>query len=542
MAHEQRASLLRRWRDPVAFVHDVLINPQTAKPFQLYQAEVTFLREAVRLGPDGRLLYPDLMFCGPKKSGKRGFAAMIGIYMTVVLGGLRGEGFVLANDEDQSVAGVFTAMVNIIQASPLLRSSVKVTANRIAFVSTGAFIEAKPNDYRGFAGVNPTISIYDELWGFEAERSRRLFDEGVPSPARAISCRLIVSMAGFQGESLLLEERYQRGLRGDEIAPDLYATPGELLMYWTRELKAPWQSQQWVEQMRADLRPHQFLRMVRNEFVSSETSFTTMADWDRCVDPGAAPVWASPGLPVFAGVDASYKHDDSAIVICTREADGRVRVVWHKIFHPTSAQPLDFEETIERELRELGGRFSLQQVYVDPFQMVSLNQRLVKAGVPIVEYQQTLPHLTAMSTNLYELIRGGRLITYADDYVRTCVGRATAVEGSNGRSWKITKERSSHKVDVVVALAMAALAAVQEQDTSWSITNNWWSEPPAVPSDWLALRTRVVTPLPGESPEEMREREALIALNLGRAGADSVSHDACVREAMRLFTETIERS
>ena len=48
---------------------------------------------------------------------------------------------------------------------------------------------------------------------------------------------------------------------------------------------------------------------------------------------------------------------------------------------------------------------------------------------------------------------------YPDDEIRLAVQRAIAVEGSRG--WKIAKEKTSHKIDIVVALAQAALAAVQ---------------------------------------------------------------------------------
>ena len=40
--------------------------------------------------------------------------------------------------------------------------------------------------------------------------------------------------------------------------------------------------------------------------------------------------------------------------------------------------------------------------------------------------------------------------------------RSVAVE--NPRGWRIAKEKSSHKIDVVVALAQAALAAVHKGD------------------------------------------------------------------------------
>ena len=77
------------------------------------------------------------------------------------------------------------------------------------------------------------------------------------------------------------------------------------------------------------------------------------------------------------------------------------------------------------------------------------------------EYPQTSNRLEEMGSNLYELIEHRNLVTYPDADVRLAVARAVAVETPRG--WKITKEKTSHKIDVVVALAMAALGAVEGQ-------------------------------------------------------------------------------
>ena len=76
------------------------------------------------------------------------------------------------------------------------------------------------------------------------------------------------------------------------------------------------------------------------------------------------------------------------------------------------------------------------------------------------EFPQSMPNLTAASQNLYELIKGRGIAVYPDDDIRLAIQRAIAVEGPRG--WKIAKEKTSHKIDIVVALAQAALAAVQK--------------------------------------------------------------------------------
>ena len=137
---------------------------------------------------------------------------MATLYCVLVLGGPFAEAYALANNFEQSQGRVFQAIARIIEASPLLASSAKVTANRIEFISTGASISALANDFAGAAGSNPTLSIFDELWAFTSERSHRLWDEMVPPPTRKVAARLTVTYAGFEGESELLESLYKRGL------------------------------------------------------------------------------------------------------------------------------------------------------------------------------------------------------------------------------------------------------------------------------------------------------------------------------------------
>jgi phage terminase large subunit-like protein len=449
----------KRTLDFVTFVETMLTNYETGQPFALTAAEKTFARRAFQLTPDGRLKHPELVFSAPKKSGKTAFAAMVVLYIVRVLGGRFAEGIIVANDYEQAQGRVFQAIARIVEASPLLADDASITANKIVFESTGSTISAIASDYSGAAGSNPNIVCFDELWGYVSERSHRLWDELVPPPTRKLACRLTVTYSGFEGESVLLEGLHKRGLKGQEVETDLYVQPG-MLMFWTHRHTAPWQTPEWREQMRDQLRPNAYLRLIENRWVSSDSTFVDMAWWDKCVDTDAAPLLADAGLPVWVGVDASVKRDSTAIVCCSYDHDAKkVKLVWHRIFQPTSDDPLDFEQTIEKTMLELKRRFRLKQVLYDPYQMQAVAQRLSKASVPMEEFPQSVPNLTEASTNLYELIKAHNLVVYPDAAIRLGIQRAIAVETTRG--WRIAKEKTSHKIDVVVALGMAAHGAVE---------------------------------------------------------------------------------
>ena len=138
-----------------------------------------------------------------------------------------------------------------------------------------------------------------------------------------------------------------------------------------------------------------------------------------------------------------------------------MRLIWHRIFQPQPDDPLDFEATVERTLLEMRGRYEVRELRYDPYQLVAVAQRLTAVGLPMVEFPQTVPNLTEASTNLYELIKGRNLTVYPDEEMRLSVSHAVALETSRG--WRIAKEKVSHKIDVVVALAQAALGVMRGQ-------------------------------------------------------------------------------
>jgi phage terminase large subunit-like protein len=171
-------------------------DPETGAKFILNQSQRQFLRHAFQVGEDGRLLYPELLYSAPKKSGKTAFAAMLTLYTIVVLAGRYGEAICVANDLEQSVGRVFAAVRRMVELMPWLKNAANVTERKIVFPETGAAITAIASDHAGAAGSNANIVVFDELWGYVSERSRRLWDELIPPPTRRVALRLTVSYAG----------------------------------------------------------------------------------------------------------------------------------------------------------------------------------------------------------------------------------------------------------------------------------------------------------------------------------------------------------
>ena len=214
---------------------------------ELYPISRKFLNESLTLTAQGTLPFSEIVFSCPKKSGKSATTAMAMIYVIVVLGGPFAEGYACANDYEQAKGRVYLQICRIIEASPLLRGSANITQNKITFTSSGSTISAIASDAAGAAGSNPTFITFDELWGYTSEASRRLWDKMIPVPTRKVSARWTSTYAGFESESVLLEDLYKRGMKGGRIAPALRRQKG-MLMLWSHKPIAPWQSRTWLDQ------------------------------------------------------------------------------------------------------------------------------------------------------------------------------------------------------------------------------------------------------------------------------------------------------
>jgi hypothetical protein len=80
-------------------------------------------------------------------------------------------------------------------------------------------------------------------------------------------------------------------------------------------------------------------------------------------------------------VDAGIKHDNAGIVAVARDG-GRLVLVWHRLYKPTPAAPLDLEATVEAELLALAARYAVQAIYVDPIRCTGASLPFSRLAYP----------------------------------------------------------------------------------------------------------------------------------------------------------------
>ena len=68
------------------------------------------------------------------------------------------------------------------------------------------------------------------------------------------------------------------------------------------------------------------------------------------------------------------------------------------------SSPVDSRRRSRRPCASCATRVALQRVLFDPFQLASVMQRLTRERMPVEEHAQSVPALTATTSNLFDLI------------------------------------------------------------------------------------------------------------------------------------------
>jgi phage terminase large subunit-like protein len=438
---------------------NVLLEENEPIHFEKHQRKI--LGYAFKLDSEGRLPYSTVVYSCVKKSGKTTLLAIVALWVGCELAP-KTEVILAANDLEQTTGRAYKEAVNIIERNPALRKRVASITNKEITLLDGTVIRAIPQDASGEAGVvRLSMSGWDELHGYVSERSYRLWDELTNVPTQKISFRLVVTYAGYTGESTLLENLYKRGMAGKRLWRALPVwVNGPLFFYWDTKPRMPWQTAAYYKAQRQELRPLAYKRLHENQWVSSESDFFEIEKWDKCVDKHHRPPLPDKSIKLRVAMDASTKGDRSAIV-STYDEDGRVKLGPKRFWQPSKKHPMDLEETMEKYILELHVGYTLLSVRYDPYQLHRSATTLRKKGVPMEEYPQTTGNLTAIGKNLYDLVEYRNIVLYESDDLRQEAQNAVAKETERG--FRIVKDKASKKIDQIIALAMAALPPTKQR-------------------------------------------------------------------------------
>ncbi len=442
--------------DIIAFLENEYILPETGKPIVLepWQKDLILRPLFYDLTDEGLRKYTLALLGLPKKHGKSTLAAGIGLWF-LYAGEPEGEIIIAANAMDQASFIIYNKIKQAILRNPRLRVSANVLKSHIEMKNTGTTCRPVAHKYATIAGVNPTLVIFDELWGFP---SREFYDELTTSPSRKEPLNLIVTYAGYDKTSLL-HEIYMAGEANKKAIEEGTEPPDPEMFYlWTHQTLASWITPKYLQRQRKRLPSNSYLRFHENRWAAASDTFITQEDIDGTREVPWTFQFAASDEPYFyvVATDLGLSNDRTArAVVHYDPKDDRLYLDSLRLWQGTPQEHVSIAE-VESDLVECAHAFRARLLVVDPWQMESTIQRL--QGFYQVEPFNFSADMIRLSQTIITVLRNRKLVTYEDPDLDAELQGIIAKQTSRG--WRID-HTGKKKTDMVIALGMAAMHAIR---------------------------------------------------------------------------------
>ena len=452
-------------KDPIAFLSDHYILPETLRPIQLEPWQKDWILKPLfyDLDEKGLRKYNTAIIATPKKNGKSALGAGLGVN-ALFCWETFGEIIVAANAKDQASMIIYNKMRRSIMLDPdLKRATQPLRKELIEVHSTGTIARCVAHQYETAAGLNPNFTIFDELWGFS---DRKFFDELTVVPTRENPLVTIVTYAGYNEEGLLWD-LYCDGIEGDDILdtgdPDIVVKRGKkdkrLFMFWSHKNLASWVSPEYLAGQKNRMPPEVFARLHENRWVSAGTQFITETDINRVHDTP----WTLQVTPIrdryiryIVATDLGLSHDRTVRIVGHFDPnDRKVYCDNIRIWQGSPEEHVSIAE-VEQDLVDCAKLFGTATLVIDPWQMEYVIQRL-KPYYTVVPFSfaADIHHLSQVFVNV---MRSGMLKSYCepefDKELRQTIIRQTP------KGWRLDHPRRKIN-DIVITAGMMVLEAVR---------------------------------------------------------------------------------
>jgi phage terminase large subunit-like protein len=413
------------------------------------------LRSLYERRDDGRLRYRRALIGLPRKQGKSLIGSAIAVY-GMVAGEAGAEIYAVAGDRQQARI-IFGEAKAQIMNSPILSKECNVYRDAIEMPRFGSVFRVLSSEFRGQAGLNPSLVLFDELWN---QQTADLYDQmTLGSGARLEPLVVSITTAGYDLDSVCGRlYQYGKSVAAKEVDDDAFG-------FWWWEAKADCKiddQRQWhisnpnvaeglldpEDLMTATKQTSEmaFRRWRLNQWVRSQESWLPIGAWEQSV----CEVEFDRDTPTFVGIDMALKHDSIAIVSVQKNDEGKF-AVRSKIWQP-SDEGVDVAD-VELYLRDLHLNFNVQEFAYDPAYFQRSAEVLSDDGLPMVEYPQTSSRMIPACGNAYELIVSNRVAhdgspTFTDQVL-------SAAQRMTENGWRLSKGKSKRKIDACIAMVMA---------------------------------------------------------------------------------------
>jgi phage terminase large subunit-like protein len=439
----------------------------------------------------------------PKKQGKSELAAAVALYLLCGDGEWGAEVYGCAADRSQASI-VFDVACQMVQQCQTLRKVVKIipSQKRIVYPALNSFYQVLSAESYTKHGINVHGVIFDEL---HAQPNRDLFDVMThgSGDARKQPLYFLITTAGTDRHSICYEQHRKAEdiLRGKRKDPTFYP-----VIYGAAD-DDDWSSEEvWkkanpslgvtvdISKLRSaylsakenPAEENLFRQLRLNQWVKQSVRWMPMEKWEACsfpVDEGELA-----GRVCYGGLDLASTTDITALVLVfpPRTADEKLMVlpyfwlpeetlelrvrrdkvpydVWQKKgrIMVTEGNVMHYEE-LETFIGLLKNKFDIKEIAYDRWNAAQIVQRLGDMGLTMVPFGQGFASMSSPTKELMKLVLEKRIAHGGNEPLAWMADNVTVRTDPAGNI-KPDKEKSTEKIDGIVALIMALDRALRNQ-------------------------------------------------------------------------------
>lgn len=421
----------------------------------------------------------------------------------------RGEVYAAANDKAQA-GKTFSEMVAILDEHPELDARVNVIkfSKRIEVLSgdgKGSIFQALSADASTKQGLSPSFTIYDELGTAPKRDLYEALDTAMGARDNPLLC--VISTQAASDHAVMSElVDYGQKVNSGEVEDASF----HLTFYGADDDDDPWEEETWhkanpalgdfrslddvrrqaAQAKRMPAAEQGFRNLILNQRVDAHVRFLAKAEWDA--NGGAVDYAALEGRECWGGLDLSQSRDLTAFVLVFPDGSGGFDVL-PRFFLPE--QNIREKSELDRVPYDLWARqgfltlipgavvdptyvaeaiaeycaiYQVQRIAYDRWRIEDLKRELDRIGAepPLEPFGQGFRDMAPALDKMERLVAESRLRHAGNPVLTFCASNAV-VEMDPAGNRKLAKNKSSGRIDGLVALAMALAAVDREGENAF---------------------------------------------------------------------------
>ena len=439
-------------------------------------------------------------------------AAAVALYLLCGDNEWAAEVYGCASDRQQASI-VFDVAVDMVDQCPALKKRIKpvMSVKRLVYQPTNSYYQVLSAEAYTKHGLNVHGVIFDEL---HSQPNRELFDVMTKGSgdARTQPLFFLITTAGTDRNSVCFEQHMKAKdiLEGRKIDNTFYP-----VIYGIEDDDDWTDEKNWykanpslghtidIEKVRnafnsAKENPAEenvFRQLRLNQWVKQSTRWMQMEKWDEC--DGKIDEKSLLGRECYAGLDLSSSSDITAFVLVfpprtddeeyiilpycwIPEENMALRVrrdhvpydVWEKTgdLQTTEGNVIHYG-FIEKFIEELGKKYHILEIAFDRWGATQMVQDLEGMGFTVVPFGQGYKDMSPATKELMKLTLEKRIKHGGHPVLRWMMDNVFVRQDPAGNI-KPDKEKSTEKIDAVVALIMALDRAIRNEGSRESVYNS----------------------------------------------------------------------